>query len=81
MLKYFKRLLVGSEIKHAEIGQSLMKAMKPQSVIPPLLFNLGVKIDHTVGSKTLIIELAKLRFSIRYDEVKRFKLLVATESQ
>ena len=51
MLKYFKRLLVGSEIKHAEIGQSLMKAMKPQSVIPPLLFNLGVKIDHTVGSK------------------------------
>ena len=73
MLKYFMRLLVDSEIKQPTIGQSLIKAMKAKSVIPPLLFGLGVEIDHIVGSKILIIELAKLGFSIRYDEVNRFK--------
>ena len=38
-------------------------------------------MDHIARSKTFIIELAKLRFSIRYDQVKRFKQSVATESQ
>ena len=50
LLKYFVRLLVGSEIK-----QEVLK-----SVTLPLLFGLGVKMDHIVGSKTLIIELAKI---------------------
>ena len=75
------RLLVGSEIKQATIGQSLMKAMKAKSVIPPLLFGLGVEMDHIVGSKILIIELAKLGFSTSYDEVTRFKHSVAIQSQ
>ena len=47
--------------------------MKPNSVIPPLLFGLGVEIDHTIGSKTLLIELAMLGYSISYDEIKRYK--------
>ena len=42
-------------------------------VIPTLLFGLGVEMDHIVGSKILIIVLAKLVFSITYDEVKQFK--------
>ena len=50
MLKHFMRLLVGSEIKQAAIGQSLTKPIKLKSVIPPLLFGLGVKMDRTVGS-------------------------------
>ena len=53
LLKYIVRLLVGSEIK-----QEVLK-----SVTLPLLFGLGVKMDHIVGSKTLIIELAKLGFT------------------
>ena len=47
--------------------------MKPNSVIPPLLFGLGVEIDHTTGSKTLLIELAMLGYSISYDKIKRYK--------
>ena len=39
------RLLVGSEVKQEPIEQSLMKAVKPKSVIPPLLFGLGVEMD------------------------------------
>ena len=42
-------------------------------VIPTLLLGLGVEMDHIVGSKILIIVLAKLVFSITYDEVKQFK--------
>ena len=56
------RLLVGSEIKQAAIGQILIKLMKPKSVTPRLLFGLVVETDHIVGSRALIIELAKLGF-------------------
>ena len=56
MFRYFKRLLVGSEIKQAAIGENLMKAMKPKSVIPKL-FGQGVEMNHIVGLKTLITEL------------------------
>ena len=55
MFRYFKRLLVGSEIKQAAIRESLMKAMKSKSVIPKL-FGQSVEMDHIVGLKTLIIE-------------------------
>ena len=57
-----------------------MKAMKPNSVTPPLLFGLGVEVDHVVGSKTLIVELANLGYSISYDEMQHFKQSVAVHS-
>ena len=60
-------------LKQAPIGQCFLKAMKPNSVIPPLLFILGVETDHTIGSKSLLIELSKLGYSISYDEVKWYK--------
>ena len=74
------RLLVGSEIKQATIGQSLMKAMKAKRVIPPLLFGLGVEMNYIVGSRILIIELEKLGFWMSYDKVTRFKHSVAIQS-
>ena len=39
------RLLVGSEVKQEPTEQNLIKAVKPKSVIPPLLFGLGVEMD------------------------------------
>ena len=66
-------LLIGPNLKQASLGQCLLKAMKPNSVIPPLLFGLGVEIDHAIVSKTLLIELAKLGYSISFDEIKRYK--------
>ena len=54
--------------------------MKPKSVIPPLLFGLGVEVDHAIGSKTLLTELYKLGYSISYDEVKRYKQSVVMDS-
>ena len=81
LLNYFMRLLVGPDLKQVAIGQCLMKAMRTNSVLPPLLIGLGVEVDHTIGSKTLVIELAKLGYSISYDEVKRYKQSVALHAQ
>ena len=39
----------------------------------PILFGLGVEIDHIFGSKWLINQLSRLGFSISYDEVARHK--------
>ena len=71
--------LIGSELKQASIGQCLIKAMRPNSVIPLLLFGLRVEVDHAVGSKTLLIELSKLGHAISYDEVKRYKQSVVID--
>ena len=54
------------------IGQCLVQAERPWSVIPPLLFWLGVEFDHMFGFKWLINELF-LKYPIFYDEVTRFK--------
>ena len=35
-----------------------------------------MEVDHAIGSKVLIIELAELGYSISYDEIKRFKLSI-----
>ena len=41
--------------------------------IPPILFALGVEVDHIYGSKWLNDELFKLGFSVSYCEFTRFK--------
>lgn len=73
MLKYFFKCLVGSDLKQAALGQCLIKAMRPNTVIPRLLFGLDIKVDHLIGSNTLVFELAKMGYSISSDEIKRFK--------
>ena len=47
--------------------------MKPNSAIRPLLFALGIEIDHAIGSKSLLIELSKPGYIISSDEVKGYK--------
>ena len=72
-LKLLIKVLVGQGFKQAPLGQCILKAMKPNSVILPLLFGLSVAIDHAIGSKTLLTEISKLGYAISYDEVKRYK--------
>ena len=40
--KWLMKVLVGQ----ASLGQCILKAIKSNSVIPPLLFGLGVEINH-----------------------------------
>ncbi|KAG1687917.1 hypothetical protein GQR58_008201 [Nymphon striatum] len=72
-LKTFLGVLVKSVLKQQSIGQSIVFAARPRSVIPPIMFGLGVELDHVFGFKWLIEELSHLGFSVSYQEVTRFK--------
>ena len=73
LLRMFLEDIIPSEIKQASVGQSIMHAARPRSSLPPILFSLGVGLDHAYGSKWLVNHLAKLGFSISYNEVTRYK--------
>ena len=73
MLQMFLQPIIKSTVKTAAIGQCLVRAARPWSVIPPLLVGLGVELDHVFRSKWLINELFHPGYSISYDEVTRFK--------
>ena len=78
-LRLLMESLVSSEVKQSSIGQCILKAIRPNSFTPALLFGLGVEVDHMFGSKWLVNELAKLGFSISYDEVTKFKQSVVLD--
>ena len=65
--------LFNNELKQIAIGHSIVQACKTRSVISPLLYALGVSMDHVFGSEWLVRTLAQLGFSSSYDEVMRFK--------
>ena len=71
-LRFFLSFLIRSELKVESIGQCLMKAALPQSVMPPMLFALAVEMDH-MFTRWLNDQLFKLSFSESYHEVNRFK--------
>ena len=66
-LKLLMKSLMAFQLKQASIGQGILKVMRHNSVTPSLVFELGAMTDHVIGSKTLLIELAKLGYSISYD--------------
>ena len=65
--------LLKSEIKINSIGQCIVEAARPRSVIAPIPFGLGVETDHVTGSKWLVDHLSRLGFSITHEEVGRYK--------
>ena len=77
-LQTLLKILVPFELKQSSIGQSIVQAARPKSVITP---TLGVEMDHVFGSKWFINELSQLGFSISYDKVNRYKQsMIQTES-
>ena len=71
-LQMLMKTIVSSELKQSSMGQCIVQAARPRSVITPALFGLGVELDHVFGSKWLINELSRLGFSVAYDEVNRY---------
>ena len=75
--------LIVTPLKETSTGQSHLKAMKQNSVIPipPLFFALGIEMDHAIGSESLLTERPKFGYSTSYDEAKWYKQsLVMSES-
>ena len=61
------------ELKQSSISQYILKAVKPRSIIPPILLGLGVELDHVFSWRWLINELYKLGFCMSYREIAKFK--------
>ena len=72
-LQTFMKVLIKTPLRQESIGQSIVFSMRPRSVIPPIIFGLGVELDQAFGSRWLLDDLYKLGFSISYTEVTRYK--------
>lgn len=66
------------ELKIASIGQAIIQAARPRSIIAPLQLGLGIQLHHTFKSKFLIETLYKLGFSSSYPEVQKFRFCAAS---
>ena len=72
-LQLFLQGICKNLLKQSSIGQAIVSAVRPQSCITPILFGLGVDVDHVLGSRWLIDHLNKLGFCISMNEVTRYK--------
>jgi hypothetical protein len=73
LLQTFLEHLFPDEVKQIAIGHSIVQACRPRSVMSPVLFGVGVSVDHVLGAQWLVKELCSLGFSVSVDEVNRYK--------
>ena len=75
LLRAFLSTLVSSKLKQMTIGQCVVQAARPRSVIAPLLLGLALDLDLQHGSESLITKLARFGFGFcaSYDETVRYK--------
>ena len=57
----------------SSIGQAIMQASRPRSLIAPLQLGLAVQLHHNFGSRFLLDELNHLGFCSSYSEVQKFE--------
>lgn len=65
-------------LKIAIIGQAIVQAVGPRTIIAPLQLGLGVQAHHSFKSKFLVETLHKLGFSSSYPEVQKFRFCAAS---
>ena len=51
LLQTFLKTIISTELKQISIGQCIVQAARPRSVMMPILFGLGVEIENIFGSK------------------------------
>ena len=79
-LKTLLEILIPNELKRIAIGHSAVKACR-KNLLSPLLFGLGIELDHSFGSKLLNNHLSRFGFSITNDEVRLFKQTLMEKSE
>ena len=65
--------VVPETVKRSSICQCIIKASRPRTALPALLFHLGIECDHVFGSKWLLNELFNFGFPISYSEVNSLR--------
>jgi hypothetical protein len=73
LLLTFMETIIKNELKMVSISHSIVQAARPRSAISPILFGVGVSLDHLFGSRQLLDMLARLGFSVTHDEVGIYK--------
>ena len=83
LLRLLTNEVTSCELEQSSIGQTrfcvdgtkhdIGQAIRTRFYIPPLLFGLGIELDHKFGSKWLKDELFKLGFCISSSEITPFK--------
>jgi len=73
LLKVFMKILVASKLKQNSIGECIVQAARPRTILAPIPLSLGIEMHHLLGSKYVIRQLNRLGFSTSYDEVLRYK--------
>ena len=77
LLQVLMAEMISDERKQVSLSHAIVQAARPRSIIAPILFGVGVSVDHKTGSKLLMNCLSRLGYSVLYDEVARFKLSAA----
>ena len=72
-------LLSGKDIdlKLSSLGQALIQASRPRTLMPPLQLGLGVQLRHHFASKFWIQSLNRLGFYCSYAEVQKYERAAA----
>ncbi len=70
-------MISSSDVKVASIGQSIVQAAKPRSVLAPLQLGLALQVHHHFGSRFLVDSLHTQGFCASYDEVKTYEKCAA----
>ena len=61
------------DVKLASIGQSVMQAIRPRVLLPPLQLGLGIQMHHHFASRFLIDTLYAHGFTCSYGEVMKYE--------
>lgn len=73
LLQTFLTCVTSNPLKRSALGQCLVQAARPRTMLAPLLLGLAVELDHLYGSSSLITHLSRFGFCLSYDEVTRYK--------
>ena len=73
LLMTFAKHILLNDLQQMAICHSIVQAAQLRSALSPILFGVGVSLDHAFGSRSLIDMLARLGFSASYGEVTRYK--------
>ena len=72
---FCSKLFVGKDIRQkvASIGQNIVRAVRPRTVIVPLQLGLAIQLHHHYRSRFVIDTLHAMGFASSYHEVQRFE--------
>ena len=73
--------LVRDDVKCFAMSNAVLQALRPRSVISPVVLGVSVEMDQVFGSCWLVDELSQLGFSVSYDEVTWYKQSVLQDGK